>query len=125
MSLRKARNYKLDMLCLFALMLLVTTLASPDAMASATAGTLPWDSPLAKLRASITGPVAFTISILGLVGTLSALIWGGELSGVLKSVIVIVMIISIIVAANNFLSVMFGVGAEIAAYAPAMVAGIV
>lgn len=114
-----------NMLCLFALVAIVVTLASPEAMASSTNGTaLPWDGPLAKLAASVTGPVAFVVSLLGLVGTLCGLIWGGDMNGVLRGLIVLILIISILVAATNFLSVMFGVGAEIAALAPAVVVGI-
>lgn len=115
-----------NMLCLFALVAIVSVLASPDAMASSTSGAaLPWEGPLAKLQASITGPVAFFASIAGLVGSMVALIWGGDMNGILRSLMVLVLIISVLVAAQNFLSVLFGVGAEIAALAPAAMVGIV
>jgi type IV secretion system protein VirB2 len=111
-----------NMLCMFAVVALVATLMSPDAMASATGGTaLPWDGPLAKLAASVTGPVAFVVSLLGLVGTLCGLIWGGDMNGVLRGILVLVLIISVLVGAANFLSVMFGVGAQVATLATAAV----
>ena len=111
------------MLCTFALLIVVATLVSPDAMAASTGSgaSLPWEGPLSKLANSVTGPVAFVVSLLGLVGTLAGLIWGGDINGVMRGVLVLVLIIATLVAAANFLSVMFGVGAEIAALAPAVV----
>lgn len=116
----------LSMFCLFALVVVVSMTVSPDAMASSTSGAaLPWEGPLAKLQASITGPVAFFASIVGLVGSMVALIWGGDMNGILRSLMVLVLIISVLVAAQNFLSVLFGVGAEIAVVAQTAMVGIV
>lgn len=74
-------------------------------------GGLPWESPLQTITTSITGPVAFAISVIGVVATGATLIWGGEVSGFTRSLIYVVLVIGLIVAATNILSTLFGVGA--------------
>lgn len=122
-TIRLSRNMQL--LCLMAVVALVCCLITPDAMAASTGASMPWESPLKKLQTSITGPVAFFASIVGLAVSLMGLIWGGDLSGVMKTMMVMVLIISVLIALTNFLSVMFGVGAEIAAILPVLPVGIV
>lgn len=96
-----------------ALMLLVS--AHP-ALASQTAGGgLPFDDWFTKVRSSITGPFAFTASIVGLVGAGAGLIFGGDMNGFLRTLIFIVLVLAFIVAAQNTLSAITGQGAEITA----------
>jgi type IV secretion system protein VirB2 len=80
---------------------------------SGTGGGLPYESALTKLRNSVTGPVAFAISVIGIVVGASMLIWGSELNAFFKSMIMIVLVVSIIVGSNNLLSNLFGTGATI------------
>ncbi len=75
------------------------------AVASTTGAGLPWESPLQTIKASITGPVAFVISILSLVSAGAGLLWGGELSGFIKVLCYIVIVISLIVGAANFMNI--------------------
>lgn len=98
------------------LVVMVFLVAMPDLASAALGGGggLPYEAPLVRLRASITGPVAFSISLLAIVGVLGILIFGGELTGFMKTLIFIVLLIAIIVGAQNFLTTFFGAGAEIA-----------
>ena len=77
-------------------------------------GGLPYESALTRLRASITGPVAFTLSLIGIVGAAGALIFGGELTGFLRMMVFLVLLIAILVGAQNVLTTLFAAGAEIA-----------
>ncbi len=96
----------LFMLCIIAL--------PHDAYAAGTAGGgLPYESALTRLRASITGPVAFTLSLIGIVGAAGALIFGGELTGFLRMMVFLVLLIAILVGAQNVLTTLFAAGAEI------------
>ncbi|MGC6373659.1 TrbC/VirB2 family protein [Pseudomonas sp. S2.OTC.A_B10] len=96
-----------------ALMLL---LSAHPALASSTAGGgLPFDDWFTKVRSSITGPFAFTASIVGLVGAGAGLIFGGDMNGFLRTLIFIVLVLAFIVAAQNTLSAITGQGAEITA----------
>lgn len=101
------------------LLAIVLLAALPDVASAALGGGggLPYEAPLVRLRASITGPVAFSISLLAIVGVLGILIFGGELTGFMKTLIFIVLLVAIIVGAQNFLTTFFGAGAEIASRA--------
>lgn len=89
----------------------------PDPAAAAVGGGgLPYEAPLTQLRASVTGPVAFTLSLLGIVVAGGVLIFGGELTGVIRSLVILVLVVAILVGANNLLTTLFGAGAEIASF---------
>ena len=85
-----------------AALLMVLFLLSPQhAFASeGTGGSLPYESWLTNLRNSVTGPVAFALSIIGIVIAGGVLIFGGDL--------------------NGFFRTLFGRGAEIAALGDAV-----
>jgi type IV secretion system protein VirB2 len=97
------------------LLLMLCAFALPnEAYAAGTAGGgLPYESALTRLRASITGPVAFTLSLIGIVGAAGALIFGGELTGFLRMMVFLVLLIAILVGAQNVLTTLFAAGAEI------------
>lgn len=85
----------------------------PDiAHASSNTG-MPWESPLAKIVSSIKGPVAFGISVLAIVASGITLIWGGEITNLIKILCYIALVISIIVFATNILSSVFGISSTL------------
>jgi len=89
-------------------------LAPQYALASeGSGGGLPYESWLTKLLNSVTGPIAFTVSVIGIVGAGCGLIFGGDLNGVLRTLIFIVLVIALVVGAKNILSALTGKGAEI------------
>lgn len=97
--------------------LLAFFLLSPQLAFAATGegGSLPYESWLTNLRNSVTGPVAFTLSIIGIVVAGGVLIFGGELNGFFRTLIFIVLVMALLVGAQNMMSTFFGRGAEIAA----------
>ncbi|MGQ0555535.1 MAG: TrbC/VirB2 family protein [Nitrospiraceae bacterium] len=96
------------------LALCVNTIPHEAYAAGTAGGGLPYESALTRLRASITGPVAFTLSLIGIVGAAGALIFGGELTGFLRMMVFLVLLIAILVGAQNVLTTLFAAGAEIA-----------
>lgn len=106
---------------LMALAVLTVFLLLPGAAhaAEGTGGGLPYEGWLANLRNSITGPFAFTAALIGIVGAGAVLIFGGELNGFLRTIIFIVLVMALIVGAQNLMSGLFGRGAEIAQTLPA------
>ena len=70
-----------------------------------TANALPWESPLQQIRQSISGPVAMGISIIAIVAAGATLIWGGEINGFARTMVFIVLVISVIVGANSIISI--------------------
>lgn len=98
---------------LFALLILAAIIFwAPDAFAEPTGGGgLPFDSWLTNLKTSITGPFAFTAAIIGIIAAGATLIFGGDLNGFFRSMLFIVLVIALIVAANNLLTGFFGASA--------------
>lgn len=92
---------------LFAILLLF-----PD-FAHASSTGMPWEAPLTRLVASITGPVAFGISVLALVASVAGLIFGGELSGLIKNMLFLALGISVIVFATNMLRSLFNISSTL------------
>src|SRR5690349_811081 len=80
-----------------------------------TGGSLPYEGWLGDLRNSVTGPVAFTLSLVGIVVAGGVLIFGGELNAFFRTLIFIVLVMALLVGAQNMMSGFFGRGAEIAA----------
>jgi type IV secretion system protein VirB2 len=83
---------------------------SPELMAAGAGGALPWEAPLTTIVNSITGPVAFGISVIAIVAAGAMLVFGGEIGQFLKAIILLALVISLIVMATNVLTTVFGVG---------------
>ncbi len=92
---------------------LATMAFSPELMAAGAGSAMPWEGPLTIIVNSITGPVAFGISVIGIVAAGAMLIFGGEIGQFLKSAIILVLVIALIVLATQFLSSAFGIGAAL------------
>ena len=85
------------------------------AHAASTSGSgLEWETPLQKIRDSVTGPVAYAISLLGIVVTGAILVFGGEINEFVRRVIMLVLVISLMVFAADLLNTLFNKGAVIA-----------
>lgn len=89
--------------------LLVLSIWMPEqAHASAAGGGgLPWETPLQTITRSIQGPVAYAISLLGIIGCGGMLIWGGEINEFMRRGIMLTLVISLVVLASNVLSGLF------------------
>lgn len=107
------------------LLLGVVLMLAPDmALASeGVGGTLPYESWLVNLRNSVTGPVAFTLSMIGIVVAGGVLVMGGDLNGFFRTLIFIVLVLALLVGAQNMMSNFFGRGAQIAVLSPLHPAG--
>lgn len=100
-----------------ALVILAVLALNPHGLHAAVGagGALPYEGWLGSLRDSVTGPVAFTFSLIGIVVAGATLIFGGDLNGFFRSFLVLILVMALVVGANNVLSTFFGRGAEIAA----------
>ena len=88
--------------------------AEPAMASNASGGGLPFDSWLTNIRTSVTGPLALTGSIIGIVAAGLTLIFGGDMNGFLRTLVFLVLVLSLIVGAQNALSAITGQGAELA-----------
>ena len=82
------------------------------ASAATTGGTLPWEAPLRLIVTSMTGPVAFSVSVIALVMGISTLAFSDQLSGAGRYMVYFVLIIAMLVAVVNLLQTLFGAGAN-------------
>ena len=97
------------------LLLLMLWVITPE-IAEASVGSgggLPYETWLTSLQNSATGPVAFTLSIIGIVVAGGVLIFGGDLNGFFRTLIFIVLVMALLVGAQNIMSTLFARGAVI------------
>jgi type IV secretion system protein VirB2 len=96
---------------LFVLAFLIT----PDIAhaAGAGGGAMPWDTPLMTLRNDLTGPVAFTLSLLAFFVAGVALVFGGEMSHFTRGMVVAVMVGAMLAGIVNVASALGIAGAVI------------
>jgi type IV secretion system protein VirB2 len=76
-------------------------------------GGLPWETPLQTIRASLTGPVAYSISLMGVVSAGATLVFGGEINDFVRRIIMLVLVISLLIFAAGIMSTLFNAGAVI------------
>ena len=74
-----------------------------------TTGTLPWEGPLQTIAQSLTGPVAFSVALIGIFATGATLVWGGEMNEFARRASLLGLIVAVLVFATNILSSAFGV----------------
>jgi type IV secretion system protein VirB2 len=75
-------------------------------------GGLPYETGLQNLSDSMTGPVPFVISLLGIVGCGAMLIFGGEISGFMRTMVFIVLVVAVIVQAGSIVNLLKGTGTK-------------
>jgi type IV secretion system protein VirB2 len=97
---------RLDWLSLLLIALVLLAATHPHAALgwAAGCGSLPWDAPLTTLKNDITGPVAFTISLLAMVACGAALVFGGEIHEFVRRIIMLVLVVSFIAGVTNLAS---------------------
>jgi type IV secretion system protein VirB2 len=109
-------NRNAVILGLLAAVLAMLMMVPGEALASAGTGAqLPYESWLESLRNSVTGPVAFALAIIGIVVAGGILIFGGELNAFFRTLIFLVLVMALIIGAENIMTQFFSQGAVIAA----------
>ena len=94
---------------------LLLLLVNPEIVNASTGagGALPYEPWLVQLQNSVTGPVAFALSLIGIVVAGGVLIFGGDINGFFRTLIFIVLVMALLVGAQNIMSTLFGKGAVI------------
>jgi type IV secretion system protein VirB2 len=76
--------------------------------ADETGDAMPYVSYLTKFQKTLEGPVPFAISLVGIVGCGAMLIFGGEISGFLRTMVFLVLVIAVIVQAGSMVRFLGG-----------------
>lgn len=109
LSIIKTRQFYL-LLLLF----LFVFFGANELLASTGGSDLPFVGPLEKLKQAITGPVAKVISLIGVVAAGGGLLFGGsDMSGFMKTLVSLVLVISLILGAANIIDLAGGSSALI------------
>lgn len=95
-------------------LLTVLLMASSGAFAQTAAGNLPWEAPLQTLVTSISGPVAFAIAVIGILACGAGLVFGGEMTELLRRLLHVGIAVCLIVFAVQVLNNWIGFAAEVA-----------
>lgn len=85
----------------------------PDLAHASSSTGMPWENPLLKVVNSITGPLAFGISVVAVCCATWPLAFGGELTTFAKTALYIALAISFSVFAVNILSSLFGISSTL------------
>ena len=84
---------------------IILTAVLKDALAADTASgssVLPYETWLKTIQKSLTGPVAFSVSLIGIVSCGATLIFtGGEMGRFMRSIVYLVMVMTLLVGANT------------------------
>jgi len=65
---------------------------------------LPWEAPLTALQNSLTGTVAKSIGVIAMAISGGMLAFGGELNEFTKRIMMVVLALSVMLLASNFVS---------------------
>jgi len=95
---------------LFLLTVLFLMATQPTFAGGGGDGGLPWETPLARIADSLTGPVALSISLIALMVAGGTLVFGGELSEFARRSCVAALAIAFLVLGAGFMTSLFGVG---------------
>lgn len=76
-----------------------TAFATPSGGAA-----MPWEAGLETLTKSISGPVAQAIGLIAIVAAGAALIFGGDMTGFMRTTVYIVLVLGLILSASNLLT---------------------
>lgn len=95
------------------IIMLAFCLICPAQAAETTGNSLPYEGWLRSLQQSLTGPVAFSVALIGIVCCGATLIFaGGEIGRFMRALIYIVMVMTMLIGANSLMSKFFN-GASI------------
>lgn len=102
------------LITLVALVSLCAVFTSAYAADTASSAVLPYEDWLKTIQKSLTGPVAFSVSIIGIISCGVTLIFtGGEINRFMKTLVYLVFVMTLLVGANSFMSSVFN-GATLA-----------
>jgi type IV secretory pathway VirB2 component (pilin) len=93
-----------------------------SASAAGAGGGMPYESFLTNITKSVSGPLAYAIALLGVVGAGATLIFGGDMNGFLRAIILLVCFAALLITAPALLTAISGSGAVIAMAVPAAAA---
>ena len=88
--------------------LLLLVFAPTIFAADTNTNSLPYEDWLKTIQKSLTGPVAFSVSLIGMVSAGASLIFmGGEMGKFMRTMIYLALVMTLLVGANNLMTSLF------------------
>lgn len=104
-----------------ALLALAVLICSAAAFAAETGSNLPWEGPLNTLVTSLTGPVAYAISVIAIVALGATLAFaGGEMGETMKRLLQVGVAVCLVVFAAQVMASFIGQAAEVSFFQSAL-----
>ena len=94
-------------LCLALLAVSAAALVVDPALASSGGG-LPWETPLNKVKDSLSGPVALAIGVIAFFAGGAMLVFGGEMTDFARRAALIVLACGFLLGGSNMLTTLYG-----------------
>ena len=95
-------------LVLFALVaVLAVTLVTDPAFASSGGG-LPWETPLNKVKDSLSGPVALAVGVIAFFAGGAMLVFGDEMTDFARRAALVVLACGFLLGGSNLLTTLYG-----------------
>ena len=96
-----------SLLLVATLAILAVTVMSDPAFASLGGG-LPWETPLNKVKDSLSGPVALAVGVIAFFAGGAMLVFGGEMTDFARRAALVVLACGFLLGGSNLLTTLYG-----------------
>jgi type IV secretory pathway VirB2 component (pilin) len=97
----------LSLLLVATLAILAVIVMSDPAFASSGGG-LPWETPLNKVKDSLSGPVALAVGVIAFFAGGAMLVFGGEMTDFARRAALVVLACGFLLGGSNLLTTLYG-----------------
>ena len=97
----------LSLLLVATLAILAVVVMSDPAFASSGGG-LPWETPLNKVKDSLSGPVALAVGVIAFFAGGAMLVFGGEMTDFARRAALVVLACGFLLGGSNLLTTLYG-----------------
>jgi type IV secretory pathway VirB2 component (pilin) len=95
-------------LVLFALVAAAAVIVLTDPAFASSGGGLPWETPLNKVKDSLSGPVALAVGVIAFFAGGAMLVFGGEMTDFARRSALVVLACGFLLGGSNLLQTLYG-----------------
>ncbi|MFL5161098.1 MAG: TrbC/VirB2 family protein [Microvirga sp.] len=110
---------------LFALVAAAAVIVLTDPAFASSGGGLPWETPLNKVKDSLSGPVALAVGVIAFFAGGAMLVFGGEMTDFARRSALVVLACGFLLGGSNLLTTLYGTTSSSIGAPPAPVSELV
>src|SRR4051794_3168427 len=95
-------------LFLFAIIAAVAVFVLTEPAFASSGGGLPWETPLNKVKDSLSGPVALAVGVIAFFAGGAMLVFGGEMTDFARRAALVVLACGFLLGGSNLLTTLYG-----------------